>query len=1112
VPVHPGDPSTPVVSVESSDLNTTVLTFSMNGFYKNEVLGSGASGYTISVPGMSPLLKAGAPDLCSFSSSVIIPDQGEMDIQVISSTYVDYPGLSILPSKGNLLRTQDPSAIPYRYGSEYRNDTFWPASFASLRAPFVIRDYRGQTAVFTPFQYNPVTRSLRVYSGITIRISKKEGRPGMNEISRSHLPSQLDREFAAIYGQEFKNFPAVQYQPLEEDGSLLIICNSAWMSLMQPLVDWKIRKGIPTELVDVSAIGISSTAIQSYISAYYAAHNLKYVLLVGDVAQVPTITAQGGASDPSYGYLAGADSYAEVFVGRFSAANAADVSTQVQRTISYEANPDTTQNWFGKGVVIGSNLGPGDDNEMDWEHERNIKTDLTGFTYTSVAELYDATHPSTADQPGDPTDMDLVNVIQDGIGFMTYTGHGSSTSIGTTNFSNNDISILTNYHMLPFIWSVACVNGDFAQTSGPCFAEAFLRAQDNGQPTGAIATFMSSINQSWNPPMDAQDEMVDLLVQSVAGNIKRSFAGLSVNGCMHMNDQYGAAGDEMTDTWHCFGDPTLNVWTKTPQAMAVSHAPLVPIGTGSFSLNCSANGAYVSLNVNGQIIASGFVNNGMVLLNFAPLTTVDTMFVTVTGFNQYPYSGYVLVIPAAGPFVVYQSNVSHEAIGNNDGLVDENESINVDVTLENLGGTDATSITAVLSSVDPYVTLNTFSLNVPFVVANSAVTIPNGFAYSVSNAVPDQHVVLFTITCTDGNGNTWTSSFTQTINAPSLAIGSPVIDDSQTGNGNGILEAGESGTITFRCHNNGHADAYSTNASLTSISPYLTIGSGTVAVGTLLKLSYADVTYPVSLNSNISTGTAYDLTLALAAGNYAAQGTFYKNAGILLEDFETNTLTKFDWTTSGAMPWLTTTYLPFEGNYCAVSGDINDNERSELELVVNVLADDSVNYWYAVSSEQGWDFLRFYIDGVSQSEQSGILPWSYAGAPITSGVHTLKFSYEKDSYYSANMDCAWLDNIKLPPVATVTAIHQFISKDGFAVYPVPAEQEINVQFNLVSGGAVSVAIMDLNGRKLSETVEQKFGSGIHTVVLPVEELAAGMYFVSVRTGSEMRTMKISIVR
>ena len=65
--------------------------------------------------------------------------------------------------------------------------------------------------------------------------------------------------------------------------------------------------------------------------------------------------------------------------------------------------------------------------------------------------------------------------------------------------------------MLPFILSVACNNGTF--TNGTCFGEAWLRATNGGQPTGAIATYMSYISQSWDPPMCGQDEVVDLLVQ-----------------------------------------------------------------------------------------------------------------------------------------------------------------------------------------------------------------------------------------------------------------------------------------------------------------------------------------------------------------------------------------------------------------------------------------------------------------------------------------------------------------------------------------------------------------------------------------------------------------------
>ena len=78
--------------------------------------------------------------------------------------------------------------------------------------------------------------------------------------------------------------------------------------------------------------------------------------------------------------------------------------------------------------------------------------------------------------------------------------------------NQTDVNGLVNMGMSPFIWSVACVNGEFH--IGTCFAATWLRATGtNGVPTGAIAVLMSTVNQSWSPPMDGQEEMNDILVE-----------------------------------------------------------------------------------------------------------------------------------------------------------------------------------------------------------------------------------------------------------------------------------------------------------------------------------------------------------------------------------------------------------------------------------------------------------------------------------------------------------------------------------------------------------------------------------------------------------------------
>jgi hypothetical protein len=241
---------------------------------------------------------------------------------------------------------------------------------------------------------------------------------------------------------------------------------------------------------------------------------------------------------------------------------------------------------------------------MDWEHERNIRTNLLNYSFTDVDELYDGTH-GVVDASGDPNAGDLTTSINDGRSVINYTGHGSQNACATTGFSSSDISSLTNFGKLPFWWSVGCVHGEF--DNGTCIAEVFLRSQSGGQPTGMIATYMSSINQYWDEPMDAQDEFDSVLTECYVNNIKRTFGGISVNGCMHMNDQYGTTGDDMTNTWHCFGDPSLVVRNNVPVNITASHAATIPIGVAQLLVNCNIDGALVSISKGTNIFGTGVV-------------------------------------------------------------------------------------------------------------------------------------------------------------------------------------------------------------------------------------------------------------------------------------------------------------------------------------------------------------------------------------------------------------------------------------------------------------------------------------------------------------------------
>jgi PKD repeat protein len=170
-----------------------------------------------------------------------------------------------------------------------------------------------------------------------------------------------------------------------------------------------------------------------------------------------------------------------------------------------------------------------------------------------------------------------------------------------------------------------------------------MRANKTSGPTGAIGIFGSTINQSWNPPMTAQDEMADILVESYTSNIKRTFAGIAINGCFKMNDTY--QDYDMTDTWTVFGDPSIVLRTKNPMTMTVSHPTSISTGTSNINVTCNVNGAYVSITLNNQILGTGYVSNGTanITLTPAPSNSGDTLRVCVTAYNYIPYIGNIAV-------------------------------------------------------------------------------------------------------------------------------------------------------------------------------------------------------------------------------------------------------------------------------------------------------------------------------------------------------------------------------------------------------------------------------------------------------------------------------------
>ena len=111
--------------------------------------------------------------------------------------------------------------------------------------------------------------------------------------------------------------------------------------------------------------------------------------------------------------------------------------------------------------------------------------------------------------------------------------------------------------------------------------------------------------------------------------------------------------------------------------------------------------------------------------------------------------------------------------------------------------------------------------------------------------------------------------------------------------------------------------------------------------------------------------------------------------------------------------WSVVSDTAYAGAFSLKSGVINNNQFSGLSYTADFVSG-TLSFARRVSSESTFDFLRFYIDGVKQAEWSGEVAWSEVSFPITAGTHTLKWQYEKDTFFADGSDAAWIDTVILP--------------------------------------------------------------------------------------------------
>ncbi len=344
-----------------------------------------------------------------------------------------------------------------------------------------------------------------------------------------------------------------------------------------------------------------------------------------------------------------------------------------------------------------------------------------------------------------------------------------------------------------------------------------------------------------------------------------------------------------------------------------------------------------------------------------------------------------------------------------------------------------------------------------------------------------------------------------------MKLGNVEISD-PSGNNNGMIDPGEMVDVIVELTNTGLFDVTEVLAEYTTGDAFVTINSGSLNYGTIAvgETGSASFTITVDANTPIGHGIEGDLSVECNSNSNAFNYDFDMNlmVGLIVEDFETGDFTQFEWETSGDADWSVVSSEAYEGTFSAKSGTIGSNSSTDLDINLDVLQDGEISFFRKVSSEDTYDFLRFYIDGSMQAEWSGEMDWEEVSFNVATGNHTFKWAYEKDQSVENGSDCGWIDFVVFPSIDVVnTGLIEIANNNMVEIFPNPSNGVFSISYR-PSSDQVEISITNLLNEKVFE--RSGFSNDGGQTKIDLSDVPSGVYLLRVKDGTSEMVKKIII--
>lgn len=804
------------------------------------------------ISGFSRSFKIGEPSLPIANKIISIPFDCELQVEIVSSEFETYNlsdlGLTvpIIPVQPSLSKSDDPSEVQFVYNkSLYQTDQSYQLPLIDTKILGTLRSLHLALISFSPFEYNPVENSLSICKSLTVNISYLNPDWDKTAFMRKNYYSPF---FEPNY-QEIINYSssseAVRSDITSYPIKYLIVSDRMFESQLQPFIEWKTRKGFNVIVAYTDVIGTSSSAIKNYINGLYDAGTSEdpapsFVLLVGDDQQIPAFNGDFGSyvTDLHFCEFTG-DYLPEIYYGRFSAQNTAQLQPQIDKTLEYEQYLMPDPNYLGEVTLVS-----GYDSQSAWSFG-NGQINYGTENYFNMAHSIDANvwlHPSSS---ASGAEADIIETINDGVGFYNYTAHCIHEGHQDPQFFVSDVNNLTNIHKYLLGIGNCCQPNTFGANFGtPCLGEIFLQAADKG----GIGYIGASEDTYWDedywwavgygPVVGGGPAFEDTGPGAFDGIFHdhgepvsehhNTNSAIIMAGNLAVTESGSSWRNYYWEVYHLMGDPSVMTYFGMPSANAVTYPPSV--NKHGYSIVITATpGSYVGISANGSLHGAGYIDlSGTVTIPLAPFPGLGLADIVICAQNKIPHFGTMNIVENSDPFVIYQSNVTNDvSFGNGNGFIDAGEPVLLGVELRNVGITEAQNVVATLSTDDPYLTITDDTELYGTISGGYGVKyIADAYSFHFDPDAPDGHIGTLNLSVMGAAGTRsdppWLSEFALTVQTPLMNIKTVTIDDSAE-NGNGMPEPGETVEMTVTLANSGSGLAGNLSGFLSQSDSYILI-------------------------------------------------------------------------------------------------------------------------------------------------------------------------------------------------------------------------------------------------------------------------------------------------